>query len=123
MEIFNLFFAVFALDEIFGHAAIERAGPVERENRDEIFEAIGPDAHGHLADAGAFQLEDARGVAFAERLVGLLVVQALDGRDRLFAAGRLDELQAIVDQGQRFETEEIELDQADLFDPGHFDTG
>ena len=75
VEIFDFFFAAFAIDKVFGHAAIEGARPVQRENRDQILETIGPYAHCHLADAGAFQLEHAGGVALAEGLVGLFVIE------------------------------------------------
>ena len=44
MQIFDFFLAVFALDIVFGHAAIERAGPVQRQDGDQILKAIGPDA-------------------------------------------------------------------------------
>ena len=96
MQIFDLFFAVFALDVFFGHAAVERTGPIERENRDQILEAVGPDLDGHLADAGAFQLEHAGGVAVAKGPVGFLVVERQMVEIDLFAAGDFDELQTIV---------------------------
>ena len=40
-----------------------------------------------------------------------------------FAAGRLDELQTVMDQGQRLEAEEVELDKTDFLDAAHVDTG
>ena len=63
MQIFEFLFAVFALDKFLGHAAVERTGPIQGKNGDQVFEAVGPDLDGHLADARAFQLEHAGGVA------------------------------------------------------------
>ena len=58
-----------------------------------------------------------------KRSISFFVVQRQVIEVDLLAAGRFDELQAIVNQGERLETEKVELDQADLFDPGHFVLG
>src|SRR5581483_10495185 len=75
VEIFNLLAAVLALNVLLRHATVERAGTEERDERDDVLEAVRTYFDRHLADARALQLEDAGRRAGAEELVGFLVVE------------------------------------------------
>ena len=120
MQVFDLLFAVFALDVVVGHAAIERPRPVKSKNGDQILETVGPDLHGHLADARAFQLEHAGGVALTKRAVSFFIVERQMVEIDLLAAGDFDELQAVMNQRESLEAEKVEFDQTYLLHPAHF---
>ena len=67
----------------------------------------------------ALELEDAVGLAVAEQLVGLRVVE----RDRVDvevdALGALDLVERVADQRQRAQPEEVHLQEADALDLLH----
>ena len=73
-----------AVDEVVDHAALDRAGPVERVQSGEIFDRIGLILAQHVAHAVRFKLEDAGGQSLVEDLfVGLVVFEGnLFERDR-----------------------------------------
>ena len=60
-----------AIGRDIGH----RAGPVERDQRDDVLEAVGAHFDQRLAHARAFQLEHADRLAAPEHFVGFLVVE------------------------------------------------
>ena len=65
-----------ALDEVVDHAALDRAGTVERIQGGEVFDGVGLVAAQHVAHAVRFKLEDAGGQPGVEDLlVGFLVVE------------------------------------------------
>ena len=51
--------APLALDEVVDHAALNRAGPIERVESGEVFNGVGLVAAQHIAHAAGFKLEDA----------------------------------------------------------------
>ena len=74
--VFDLLAAVLAIDEVVDHAALNRAGTVERVQSGEIFDGIRLVAAQHVAHAVRFKLEHAGGQAVVkDLLVGLLVVE------------------------------------------------
>ena len=66
----HLLAAVLAVDEIVDHAALDRAGPVERVQRAQVLDARGLILAQDVAHAARFKLEHAAGEAFGEDLVG-----------------------------------------------------
>jgi hypothetical protein len=57
------------------HPRPERARPVEREDRDDVLEDVGPHLREQLLHPARFQLEDGARVAALQQLEGLLVVE------------------------------------------------
>ena len=94
-------------------------GPVECVQRDEVVEALGLGLAQQLAHARALELEDAVGLAVAEELVGLGIVE----RDRVDVdrdvLRPLDFVEGIADEGQRAQPEEVHLEEADTLDLLH----
>ena len=66
-----------------------------------------------------FKLEDAAGEALGEDLVGLRVVERKIFDDQLDAAVLLDELQGVLDDGERGQAEEVHLEKAELLEAAH----
>ena len=73
MQVFRLLLAVLA--RVVDRDVLHRAGPVERDQRDDVLEAVGLHADQRLAHALAFQLEHADRLAARQHLVGRRVVQ------------------------------------------------
>ncbi len=71
----TFFLAVLAVDEVVDHAALDRAGTVERVERGEVFQARGLVAAQDVAHAVRFKLEDGGGIAARKKLVGGRVVE------------------------------------------------
>jgi hypothetical protein len=76
VEIVDLLLALLAQDEVVDHAGAERAGTVEREHGDDVFETVGRQLLEQLLHALRFHLEDRRRVGVLEDLVGGRVVEA-----------------------------------------------
>jgi hypothetical protein len=76
----DLLLALLAQDEVVDHSRAERPGPVEREHGDDVLEAVGRELLDQLLHALRFDLEDRRGVAVLENLVGLRVVEGQRAR-------------------------------------------
>ena len=66
------------LARAIGRDVRHRARPVERDQRDDVLEPVGPHVEQRAAHALTFQLEDAHRFAARQQLVGLRVVE----RDR-----------------------------------------
>ena len=83
--VFDFLAAVLAVDEVVDHAALNRAGPVERVQRGEVFNGIRLVLAQHIAHAVRFKLEDAGGQSLVENFfVGLVIFERnLFERDRL----------------------------------------
>ena len=69
------FAALFAVDEIVHHAALNGAGAVEGVQRGEVFDACRLVSAQNIAHAARFKLKDAAGMAFRKNLVGLGIVE------------------------------------------------
>ena len=109
--------AVLALDELGDE--LHRPGAVERDERDDVLEAVGPRALDEITHAARFELEYRRRVGVGEHRVGVGIVE----RDLLEREIGLphcaDRLHRPVEDGERGEAEEVELHQADALDVLH----
>ena len=76
----DLLLAVLA--RIVGRDVLHRARPVERDQRDDVLDAVGPHADQRLAHARAFNLEHADHLAARQHRVGSLRRRAECGRGR-----------------------------------------
>ena len=92
-------------------------GPVERVQRGEIFQPRGLVAAQNIAHAGRFELEHAAGKAFAENLVGVGVVERQVFGHQLDAVVLLDQLQRVVDEGERGEAQKVHLEKRSFSRP------
>ncbi len=91
---------------------------IERDQRDDVLEAVGPHVEQRPAHALTFQLEDADRFRARQEIVGFLVVERNAGKVDVDAA-LLDEPRRGLQHGQSGEAEEIELHQPRLLDPFH----
>ena len=82
MVVLDGLLAVFAMDERLDHAGVERAGPKQRNCRDDVLETVGLELRQEAAHARAFHLEDADGVAAGEQAVAVGIVEAAGASDR-----------------------------------------
>ena len=72
--------AVLALAEVGDQ--VHRARPVQRHQRDDVLEAVGPRILQHALHAAAFQLEHGDGLGLGQQLVRRAVVQRQLGQAR-----------------------------------------
>ena len=112
--------AVFAVDVVADHARFQRSGPEQRDQRDDVLERVRLQLADQVLHAARLELEHRGGVAGAQQLEGVRVVEryGLDVQRRfaLTLAAAVDALYGPVDQCQRAQAEEVELDQADGLD-------
>src|SRR5579872_3004563 len=100
-----------ALDEVLYHAALQRAGPVERVQRAQIFHASRLVLAQNVAHAARFELEHAARVPLRKNLVRLRVVE-WEIVDRKFRAGvDRNQVQSILNDVERREAEKIHLEK------------
>ena len=116
VEVVDLLLALFTQDEVVDHARTERAGSIEREHGDDVFEAVGGQLLEQLLHAFRFNLEDRRGIGVLQDLVGLGIVEGQRIEIGAHAGQLLDVIDGELDDGQVAQAEEVELDQAHLFD-------
>ena len=79
----------------------------------------GLDLAAGLAHARRFHLEQADVLRAAHQLVGGGIVERDFQRRHFLARGLLDQLQRVLDDGQRFQAEEIHLEQAEFAERLH----
>ena len=72
-----------------------------------------------VAHAGRFELEHAAGVALGEDLVGFGIVEREVFEHELDAAVLLDQLERVVDDGERGQAQEVHLEKRELLQPAH----
>jgi hypothetical protein len=122
--VLDLFAAMLAIDEIVNHATLDRAGTVERVQRGKVFDRIRLVAAQDVAHASRFKLEHAGCEPLMEDLfVGLVIVQQDALENDAFAAGLRDQLQRVVENGERGQAQEVHLQQAQLLDRHHVESG
>ena len=110
------------LARAIGRDVRHRARTVERDQRDDVLEAVGPHVEQRAAHALTFHLEDAHRFGPREQRVGLFVVERDRGQidlDATLAQERHRRLQ----HRQRLEAEEVEFDQARRLHPFHVELG
>ena len=115
----DFFLAVLAGDEVVDHAALNRAGTIQRVQRRQIFEARGLVTLQNVAHAVRFKLEYAAGLAAREQRVGFLVVELQAGEIDFHAAIFFDHAHGVVEHRQRGQAEEIHLEQTDALQRIH----
>ena len=120
MDVFGLLHAVLA--RAVGRDVRHRPRPVERDQRDDVLEAVRPHVEQRAAHALTFQLEDAHRLGAGEQRVGLLVVER-DRRQIDVDAALLHERDGGLQHRERLEAEKVELHQPRLLDPLHVELG
>ena len=120
MDVVRLLHAVLA--RTIGRDVGHRAGTIERNQRDDVLEAIRPHVEQGAPHALTFQLEDADRLRTREHGVGFFVIE----RD----CGEIDLDRALAQQcrrrfqhSERLEAEKVELHQARLLHPFHVELG
>ena len=99
------------LARAIGRDVRHRTGTIERDQRDDVLEAVRLHVEQRAAHARAFQLEHADGFGARQQAVGLLVVER-DGGEIDVDAAALDQRHRGLQHGERLEAEEVELHQA-----------
>ena len=89
-----------------------RAGPVERTDGGDVLELVGPHRAQQRPHRAAVELEDAEGVAPLQQGVRRPVVEGEVLEDHGLAAVGLDVLEAVVEDRQVAQAQEVHLDQA-----------
>ena len=113
--------APLALDEVVDHAALDRAGTIERVQRRQVFNAISACSGAECPHAARFKLEDAGGQRRCETPSRRSSRRraAIVSRSMVRAAVCSISFSAVVNDGQRRQPEEVHLQQAHLFDGLH----
>ena len=115
--------AVFALNKIIHHAAVQGAGAIEGHQGGDVGKRSRLQPHQQIFHAGAFQLENARGVAAGQEGIGRPVVQIqidhIGHRLTLIRQKR----QGLFDDREVAQSQEIELDEPRLFHVLHVKLG
>jgi hypothetical protein len=96
---------------------VHRAGTVQRHERDDVFEAVGLGVFQHALHAAAFQLEHGHRVGLLEDRERRRVVER-HLRERPVLLRRIEPANVAlrpVENGQRRETQKVELHEADGF--------
>ena len=117
--VLDLGLALLAGDVVVDHAALQRSGPVEGVERDQVVEPLRLRLAQQLAHPGALELEDAVGLPVAEQLVGGRVVERHRVDVEHDGVGAADLGQRVLDQGQRAQPQEVHLEEADALDLLH----
>ena len=119
MAIDRLLAAVLAVHVSVDHAAVERAGTIERSAGDDVADVVGPHPLEQFADAVRLELEHALGVAALQQLVRLRIVERQIVDVDFLAARLLDQPHGVVQQRQSAQAQEVHLEHADLFEVAH----
>src|SRR5829696_2924435 len=118
MQIIGLFIAAFARHE--ARYIVHRSRPIQRNDGNNILDAVGVHLAQHVAHSGAFQLEHADRIAMTEHFISSKVIEGhapnVEARHAIS-----DQCLSLFDNCQSFEPEEVELDQARLLDPFHIE--
>ena len=97
-------------------------GPVERNECDDVLEAVWPHVEQGAPHALTFQLENTDRFGTREHRVGFFVVQR-NRRQIDLDAALAKHRRRLVQHGERLKTEKVELHQARLLDPFHVELG
>ena len=117
MVVLDLGAAGLAFDVIGQH--IHRAGPVERDHGDEVFDAVDADTPDQVAHAAGLELEHADRVAAVEQGIGGCVVEGNLLKVDHNVVDLLDQLAGLLEHGQGLESQKIHLEQADFAERLH----
>ena len=92
----GLLAAVLDSDVVLDHAAFQRAGAIEGVGGDDVAEVVGLHLLQQVANAAAFELEDALGFAALQQGEGLLVVERELVRIDALAGRLLDQIDRLA---------------------------
>ncbi len=111
--------AVLAVDVVIVGAIVQRAGPEQRHERQDVVDVVRQQAAHQVLHAAGFKLEHGGGLGALEQVEGGCIVQghSVDVHARpatLGIDGGVDGLHGPVDDGQRGQPQEVELHQARL---------
>ena len=120
MDVFGLLLAVLA--RAIGRDVRHRTRAIERDQRDDVLEAVGPHVDERAAHALPFHLEDADGLAAREHCVAFGVVERNAQKIEIDAASG-DEIYRRLQNSERRQAEEVEFHQSRLLDPFHVELG
>ena len=110
------------LDRDVARDVLHRPRAVERDDRDDVLEAIGPELLEHVADTRAFELEHADRLAARQQLVSAAIVERQIFEVECHPAGGQQIARAGEDR-QGLEPEEVELHEPGELDPFHVELG
>ena len=111
--------AVLAVDVLIHHPALQRAGAVHRERRDQVLEAVDAQLAEHRPHPRGLQLEDPHRVGLLQQTIGSRVVHGNEVQVRHGLAVIPDVLQCLLDDREGAEPQEVHLDQPQLLDGLH----
>ncbi len=120
MDVFGRLLAMLA--RAIGRDVGHRAGTIERDERDDVLEAVGAHVDQRAAHALTFHLEHADRFAARQHFVGRRVVER-QASDVEIDAAPAHELGGTIEHRQRLQAEEVELHQPRLLDPFHVELG
>ncbi len=108
---------MFSADEIVDHARLQGSGTKQCNECDEIVELVGAHALYQVTHAARFELEHGCGMRALQQTKRLWIVlrDSLDGKVE-FRTCCIDDLDCPVNDRQCFQSEEIELHEANRFD-------
>ena len=106
--------AVTAGDKVLRHTRAQGTRTVESHERNQILKAFRRQIHNQLRNARRLQLENAGRFAATEHLAGFLIMQRNIVDIHNLACRLLDELDAVTNNRQRAQAEEVHLQQAQL---------
>ena len=114
MKVIDLLLALLAQNKVIDHARAKRSGAVQRQHRDDVFEAIGLQFFQQLFHAIALNLKDASGIGVLQNLIGGRVgeCQCCQVEFQLRVAG-VDVLGSQINDRQIAQAKKVEFDQAD----------
>ena len=116
---FNGLTAMLAVDEFGDQAGIQRARPVEGQDRGDVLQRRRFEIAHDLPHAGGLQLEDSLEITASQQLVGLGIIgRKLVGIGAIPMLGA-NQLEGFLDHGQVLEAEEIHLQQPHGFHVFH----
>ena len=123
MEEVNGLLPFFAQDEIVDHARTQWPGTIQREDRDDVFKAIGLELFQELFHAVAFKLENRGGIRDFKNLIRLGIikrqarkVQAIAWCNPCLPLCVLNVTDGQIENGQVAQPQEVKLHQAHRFD-------
>ena len=121
MEILHFLASVLAIGVSFVHFCFHRAWSVESNQGGDVFKFSRRQGAHENAHRRAFQLEHAGGVALAQKLISLIVVQGDVFYRQLAAFGASDNLQRVADYVQVAQAQQVHLQQAHILDCAHLE--
>ena len=120
MQIFRLFVAMLA--RAIGRNVRHRTRPIQRDQRDDVLEAVGPHVDQRAPHALTFNLEHADHVAARQHLVAWRIVERQRRQIELDTA-LLQQLHRDVEHRQRLQAEKVEFHEARRLHPFHVELG